>query len=346
MGLIGALVPARHGAGEIFQRTPVGAGCFMGWVWCMSGDRIGLAVCTYKRPEGLRKLLLSLPGSTEAIPHLEVIVVDNDGNDPAISLMSQALDCPKLPITYVVEKKPGISAARNRALDVARQKDLTFLAMLDDDEWPDTGWLDALVAKHAETRAVVVSALVEPVFPHSCAHLERFSQFWAVQPQLRDGRPFVHATSAILLDMEQLSGLGDPRFDDAFGLSGGGDLVFFSGLFEMGAVMAWAEDALVFEDVPQKRASIAWLSKRRFRVGNHMAMDEKLRAGPLRAAIKTLGLCARLPIYPFLGREPGAWRQGWRLEWHKVRGRIAAHFGAHVFEYARDGVGLRRARGL
>ena len=45
--------------------------------------RIGVAVCTYRRPEGLARLLTALPaGAPEAAT---VIVVDNDGGDPRIS---------------------------------------------------------------------------------------------------------------------------------------------------------------------------------------------------------------------------------------------------------------------
>lgn len=50
----------------------------------------------------------------------------------------------------------------------------------------------------------------------------------------------------------------------------------------------------------------------------------------------------RLAIYPLFGREPGAVFAGWWLEFAKVRGRIAAHWGLRVIEYARDGVSLRK----
>lgn len=306
---------------------------------------IGLAICTFKRPEGLRKLLAALPEAIADIPALEVIIVDNDGTDAQVREIAKGFRHSRLKVTYAVEPTPGISAARNKALQLAKELGLTRLAMLDDDEWPDDGWLQALLARQDKTMALVVSALVEPVFPHDSAHLEPYSRYWAVRPQTRQGRAFVHATSAILMDLEQLAAFGDLRFDDAYGLSGGGDLVFFSTLFEKGATMAWAEDALVFEDIPQQRASIDWLAGRRFRIGNHMAMEETLREGGVRTVLKTIGLCVRLPIYPLLRGDTREWRYGWRLEYNKLRGRIAAHLGTKVFEYARDGVGLRRVGG-
>ena len=106
--------------------------------------------------------------------------------------------------------------------------------------------------------------------------------------------------------------------------------------------MAWAEEAVAFEEVPPARASWAWIVRRRRRVGNHMVLEEALRAGPAPAGAEDRGaLPARLAVYPLLGREPEARLAGWRLEAAKLRGRIAAHRGRQVVEYARDGVAER-----
>jgi succinoglycan biosynthesis protein ExoM len=173
-------------------------------------------------------------------------------------------------------------------------------------------------------------------------HLGRWRRFWSVLPQARAGRPFVHATSNVLVDLAAVRDLPRPLFDEGHGLSGGGDLVFFSRLFDRGVAMAWATDAVVREEVPPGRASLAWLARRRRRVGNHMVMDEEARQGRLRPILKTAGLLARLPVYPLLGREPGARLLGWRMEAVKLGGRLAAHRGLRSYEYARDGVSERR----
>jgi succinoglycan biosynthesis protein ExoM len=270
--------------------------------------------------------------------------VDNDGDDPAVADATEAGRAAGLDIRLVVERRPGISAARNRAFEEAATLGAAFLAMLDDDEWPDPGWLGALLARQRATGADVIGGVVRPVFPPSAAALEPFARFWSVLPQERDGRPFVHATSSFLIRLDALRDVPRPLFDDRYGLSGGGDLVFFSRLFDRGVAMAWACDAVAREEVPPARASWSWIEGRRFRVGNHMVMDEALRQGRLRPALKTAGMVARLAIYPLLGREPEVPLAGWRLEARKVLGRIAAHRGVRVMEYARDGRGLRAAR--
>lgn len=305
----------------------------------MTAPAVWVAVCTYRRPDGLARLLAALP---QGAPGATVLVVDNDGADPRVAAAVERARADGLDVRLAVEPRPGIAAARNRAFAEAAAAGVGVLALIDDDEWPAPGWLAALLRRRAETGAPVVGGMVRPVFPLAAARLAPYARFWSVLPQMRDGRPFVHATSNVLVDLACLDGVPRPLFDEAYGLTGGGDVVFFAGLFARGTAMAWAEDALAFEAVPPGRATWAWIAARRFRVGNHMVLEEALRAGRLRPALKTLGLCLRLAVYPLLGREPEARLAGWRLEAAKVRGRIAAHRGRQVVEYARDGLRERR----
>jgi succinoglycan biosynthesis protein ExoM len=303
---------------------------------------VGIAVCTYRRPDGLARLLAALPQGCGGYWPLTVFVIDNDGSAPSVARIVAAARAGGADVRLVVETAPGISAARNRALAEAEAAGVLQLAMIDDDEWPRPGWLEALLACQRATGAVVTGGVVEPCFPPDMpARLRRLAPLWAVAPQVRGGRAFVFATSNVLLDLGQLRDVPRPLFDAAFGLSGGGDLVAFSRLAALGKPMAWAEDATVVEEVPPARASFAWLRQRRFRVGNHMVIEETLRAGAAWSVAKTFGLMLRLPVYPLLGREKRAPLRGWWLEAAKLRGRIAAHRGIQVFEYGRDGVTLR-----
>ena len=99
--------------------------------------------------------------------------------------------------------------------------------------------------------------------------------------------------------------------------------------------MAWSEDAFVYEEVPPSRASIGWMRQRRFRVGNHAVRWESVGNKHARSFAKTLGLTARLAIYPLLRREPESPFMGWLLEFDKVRGRYRSHLGGVFVEYAR-----------
>jgi succinoglycan biosynthesis protein ExoM len=298
--------------------------------------RVAIAVCTYRR---LDSLLRTLTHCARTARHtgrtVKIVVVDNDGSDPAVESAIKALSAREhLEIHAVVESTPGISAARNAAFAKALDLGTELLAMLDDDEWPSEAWLTELLRAQSATSAAVVGGPVRPVFPDSAERLKPYARYWSVQHQTLKGKPFVFCSCNFLIDLRAIDGEPRPLFDDAFGLSGGGDTVFFRKLFTHGHPMAWAETAVVFEEVPESRASFKWMRQRRYRVGNHAVRWESIDSS-LQSFLKTLGLCVRLFFYPLFRREPESPWVGWLLEFDKVRGRIAAHFGNVFMEYAR-----------
>ena len=304
-----------------------------------------IGIATYRRPAGLAR---AIDHVAAAVAHAggtaTLIVVDNDGADPAVAeTAARHAAAGGLSLDFSVEQRPGIAAARNAIFARADCLGVRWLAMLDDDEWPLPGWLSALEARMDDTGAAVVGGPVMPVFPAAAARLQRIARFWSVQPQMLDGRPFVFCTCNFLVDLDAIRDHPRPLFDDRFGLSGGGDTVFFRSLFNAGHAMAWARDAVMEEDVPPSRASVAWMRTRRFRVGNHAVNWETRDHGWLRPLLKTCALSLRLAIYPLLGREPEAWAWGWVFELDKVMGRWNAHRGRLFMEYARDASGNRAA---
>ena len=104
------------------------------------GVDVSVCIPTYRRPEGLARLLDSL--GRMKVPHdlrAEVVVVDNDPEASAAPLASRYADFP-LPIRWVHEPEANISVARNRSVDEARGE---WVAFVDDDEVVDEGWLAA-----------------------------------------------------------------------------------------------------------------------------------------------------------------------------------------------------------
>jgi len=298
---------------------------------------VAVGLCTYKRPQGLARALDHIAVTIANLDRpVSIIVVNNEANDTKVEPLVRAFSSRTgIEVHYETEPTPGISAARDAIFARADAIGVRWLAMLDDDEWPTPQWLRELLETQTRTQASVVGGPVEPVFPEGQERLKRLARYWSVGPYWLQGRPFVYCTCNFLIDLWALRGRPRPLFDAAFGLSGGGDTVFFRGLFFDGLAMAWAPQAIMLEDVPPSRASIAWMRTRRFRVGNHAVQWETRDAGAARTAIKTLGLIARLAIYPLLRREPESMLFGWLFEVDKVRGRIASHLGAGVVEYAR-----------
>jgi len=64
------------------------------------------------------------------------------------------------------------------------------------------------------------------------------------------------ATGNCLLDLQQI---GLQRFDQAFGLSGGSDSLFFDQLADRGLYVVWREDAIVHETIPPTRTSSRYM---------------------------------------------------------------------------------------
>lgn len=300
-------------------------------------QKLIVGLCTYRRLPSLLRLLEHIHYAVKGLPNVpSIIVVDNDGNDPNVGIaVNHFAEHSGLEITYLVEVKPGISAARNAIFESAFKQKARFVAMIDDDEWPSEQWLSELLTVQKKTNAVVVGGPVAPVFPSHAPHLQKYARYWSVEKQLLNGQPFVFCTCNFLIDLQAIAEMPRPLFDEAFGLSGGGDTVFFRKLFFAGHRMAWADQALVYEEVPDNRAQFSWMRQRRFRVGNHAVRWETIDTGKLKSSIKTLGLILRLSVYPLLRREPESPFVGWLLEYDKVRGRIAAHFGDFFVEYAR-----------
>jgi glycosyltransferase involved in cell wall biosynthesis len=76
--------------------------------------------------------------------HLDVVVIDNDAAGEGIAICRQRADDYPWPMVFGHEPRRGISFARNRAVAMALARAPDFIAMLDDDEWPDRAWLKAL----------------------------------------------------------------------------------------------------------------------------------------------------------------------------------------------------------
>jgi succinoglycan biosynthesis protein ExoM len=227
-----------------------------------SGDVV-VAVATFRRPDSLARLLPYVVDQVRALgPDSSVVVVDND---PEASARSTVAPWPEDLVRYVHEPRPGIAAARNRALLEAQHADA--IVFIDDDETPEPGWLDALVRtwRHYRCDAVAgptVPVLEEPVTPwvRACPTFRA--------PSRVTGTVCLGAGSGnLLLDLGTLRGEG-LTFSDAYGLTGGSDTLLTRTLSRRGGVIRWCEEARASEIVPTARADRRWVLRRNVRVGN------------------------------------------------------------------------------
>ena len=301
-------------------------------------DLVAVCVCTYRRTRQLSRLLDSFLQLTRPAATIFVIV-DNDGCNPrTAALVLKFRDSCGSRVEYVTEPGLGISAARNAALATARIAGATAVAMLDDDEWPSPDWLAKMLETRNATGADVIGGPVRPVFTGRKRPPEKYERLWSVQRGLLNGRLHVYCTCNCLIQVSAAKLLGDRPFPDEFGLTGGEDVVFFRRLHFAGVKMAWCDEAVVFEEFAEDRATLAWMRRRWYRHGNAGVRCERASPNPvgLSPLAKTALLCVRLPVYPLFNRAALRMPVLWMLEAEKVRGRIASHLGMVHLDYRRS----------
>jgi len=102
---------------------------------------VSVVICTMSRPRQLQNALDALLALS--YPNFEIIVVDNGPEDTSTASMIREhySDLPNL--RYEAEPLRGLSAARNRGIEVAKGE---ILAFTDDDIIVDRYWLSSLVS--------------------------------------------------------------------------------------------------------------------------------------------------------------------------------------------------------
>ena len=231
------------------------------------GDtHICICICTYKRPELLGLLLKKLRDQkTDGLFSYSVVVVDNDHEQSAKSVVTNLQVGSFIDIAYYVENERNIAIARNKAVQNAIGN---FIAFIDDDEFPVNDWLLNLYNTYNKYNADGVLGAVIP-------HFEEKPPDWILKGKLCE-RPVYETgtvlhwsntrTGNVLLRKKILEGR-EYAFDPAFG-AGGEDVNFFKEMQAKGYVFIWCNNAPVYEVVPVHRCTKKYFLRRAFLQGN------------------------------------------------------------------------------
>jgi succinoglycan biosynthesis protein ExoM len=282
-------------------------------------NRVAVAVATYQRTELLPGLLGSLAELRTQEP-FDVVVVDNDPAGSALPVLEELRAGLPYRLMVVHEPEPGISAARNAALDAVANHDL--IAFIDDDEVAEQDWLQGLL--DAKRR-------------HGCAGVTG---------------PVVYDHEVPPPPWALLGGFyTEPRFPEGASVPiavGGSDIVLTRALTDAGETIVWAVGALVRETLPATRCRPRWLVRRAVRFGNSYALMQLTREHHLlgrcrvRAVLALTGLLrvgrgtAGLVLHPRINSDADGARALRTLL--RGLGVLAAASGFRVAEYARTGV--------
>lgn len=314
-----------------------------------SAIRVAVGVLTYRRPEVLSDTLVAIESHLRnadlsqqlGVPvRTEILVVDNDPEATA-RVPVRRLDIPG--VRYVVEPRPGIAAARNRAMAEASGFDV--LAFIDDDEVPVDGWLSNLLIVWRRIGAAGVAGRVVPQYavePDPWIIAGRFF----VRRTMPTGTPRPAAAAGnLLLDVRQVRRSG-VTFAEPFGLTGGEDTIMTRRMTAAGLQIVWCDESVVKDRVPVDRLTRDWVLRRAWSHGNNQSLIEIHLIEPghrrvvtrLKNGVTGSGRIAAGAMQYARGRVCGNLRdqaRGTRMIWRGA-GIVAGSLGVAYEEYARS----------
>ena len=219
---------------------------------------LDVAICTHGRPDALARCLDSLRrlGFLQAPGQIQVLVVDNAPPDGRTAELVRQYPS----VAYVVEPKPGLDFARNRAIHEARGE---LLAFLDDDVVVDRSWLAGLrEAWAANPDAAAFTGPILPLELETKAQVVferiggfgknfervRFGAVWPESATYPCGAGIFGAGANMVFRrsvLEQLGGF-DEALDTGAPLPGGGDLDMFYRIVRAGYPLIREPKLLVY----------------------------------------------------------------------------------------------------
>lgn len=311
----------------------------------MSSERkadIVIGIPTYRRLDGLQRCLNSISEQVTSIPdnQISVIVAENDlDNQEAMALVAKmSADC-RFALRCYLSPARGISQARNTLLDHGfGTHQARALAMIDDDQWIAPDWLEKMYQVFMNTHADAIGCRVVPDFmgvPHS----------WVQELKVFHRRPlasghvkFINATCGILLSSRIMTLMPEPRFDEAYSFTGGGDTEFFMRLNLAGGRFGFCAEAVAHECYPAERQTLKWVRRRHERLAmTNMLIRIRTNKSPWFHAKQVISIFLAslrgLIILSLLFWLPKRREDALRTLF-KMRGKVKALFGKE-FEYYR-----------
>ncbi len=238
---------------------------------------VAICIATYKRPALLSRCLdaigqLILPEKTEIL----VIVVDNDVAKTGKQTVEETKPDLSIPLYYFVENSRGIASARNRLLKEAVAKNATYIAFMDDDEFPETSWLqNAFLVLNKHNADVVTGPVV--------ALSEEGQVMSTTQGKYAAGQEPRKVSTNNVLFKAKLVTTDQLQFDLRLNLTGGEDFEYFDRSLTKGNTHVWAEDAIVYETIVKARTTKKYLFYRHFTGAINNVIQYKYNKGTLAA---------------------------------------------------------------
>jgi succinoglycan biosynthesis protein ExoM len=224
-----------------------------------------VCIATYRRPELLKKLLVSLKKQT--LPKrvlIEIIVVDNDILKSAEPIIRSFESTQKFPIHYFHQIIKNISLTRNLAVEKSSGK---YILFIDDDEVASPEWINNHVNTIQKYDADGVIGPVYIEFDQSAPEWIKQRDFFYPKIQNTGEEPEYMGTGNCCLKASVIQNLKQP-FDIRYGITGGEDTHLFKRLEKEGKRFVFCREAAVTEYLPPHKTTISYLFLRGLKGGN------------------------------------------------------------------------------
>lgn len=304
-------------------------------------NKIAICIPTYKRPEMLKNLVLSIINCNlkkSLISEVSIIIMDNDPSKTAESTVNQLkeINSTSLTINYYSYPVKGLSNVRNELFNKALEFKPDYILGIDDDEYISSDWVTQLLISLNTTKGDISIGPVIPMFENT---ISPYISYWFKYPKLSNLQQikFFWAGNYVICVKFLLK--HELEFDMRFNTSGGEDSYFGVTALKKGAKIYWARDAVAYETIPYKRTTLKWLIKRCFNSAANFTFIFKLEKnyfGLLKKSfisiVYLLSGIMSLVLIPF----PLRWKYWGILKISESIGGFAGLFSIQLHEYAKE----------
>jgi len=278
-------------------------------------NNISICIPTYKRPLMLSKLVLSILAcnlNRSLIRDINIIIIDNDIDKTAEKIASELNDKTSAPYKFYYYQFPlkGLANVRNELIRNAFLVNADFIVFIDDDEYVTNEWLNELVKTIISTKADAVRG---PVLAKIDQKVSKNICIWFKREKYADNSQIYSLTTGnLILNCASLQRY-NVWFDQRFNNSGSEDYYFGLQLIKKGATIYWADKAVTYEQIPNNRATLNWLIKRKYRVASTFTYILKLEKQYFKLLKKLVisifylasGIIGLIILFPFKERYWG-----------------------------------------
>jgi len=185
----------------------------------------------------------------------------------------------------------------------------------------------------------VVTGPVKGILPAGAPAWNHHSDVHDSTGKHRTGEELDKAYTNNTLVVQKVYRTVTPGFDPAFRFTGSSDLHFFLRVHQAGFRIVWCEEAVITEEVPLSRTTLAWLRRRAFRSGSGDTISRLLIGSPpasyLRVVVYALARLASSVVFGLAGLVLA--RKPWLLKalrrFYSGIGSLAGIVGINHDEY-------------